>query len=82
MKKTTEKQSQSGARDADSSASHAWRRNGNRAGGRASEKCVSRMICSLRHPPQELLEVTGPALLNLSAGSQTIAAQHEANDHA
>ena len=47
-----------------------------------SEKCVSRMICSLRHPPQELLEVAGPALLNLSAGSQTIAAQHEANDHA
>ena len=26
-----------------------------------SEKCVSRMICSLRHPSQEFPEVTGPA---------------------
>jgi hypothetical protein len=47
-----------------------------------SERCVSRMPCSLRHPSGEFLEVIGPALLNLSARLQTIATQHEANDHA
>jgi len=46
------------------------------------ERCVSRMICSFRHPSREFVEVIGPALLNLRARLQIIAIQHEANDHA
>jgi len=47
----------------------------------AVKMCLTHVACSLRPPSREFPEVIGPGLVNLSAGSQTIATQHEANDH-